>query len=46
LDEFFIFFEEGDEIWEFCSPHEVWEQLMGSSGYILVRENQVKKFIQ
>lgn len=44
-DEFFGFFEDGDEIWEFCSPLEDWEQLMGSEGYVLIKENQVKKIL-
>jgi hypothetical protein len=27
----------GDELWEYNSPREDWDRLMGSSGFVLVR---------
>jgi hypothetical protein len=31
----------GDELWEFCTDRESWEQLMGSAGIELVRGGHV-----
>jgi hypothetical protein len=31
----------GDELWEFCSPKETWENLMGRKGLWLVRDGEV-----
>lgn len=32
---------EGDELWEFCSPIETWENLMGCQGICLVRNEEI-----
>ena len=31
----------GDDVFYYCSEKELWDALMGSEGYILVRERQV-----
>src|SRR6516225_1418820 len=31
----------GDELWEYDSPQEEWDRLMGSEGIALVRDGQV-----
>ena len=33
--------QEGDELWEFCTPRSSWDKLMGLAGYELVRGNGV-----
>jgi len=35
----------GDELWEFCSPAETWENLCGREGIALVRNGQIIRFI-
>jgi hypothetical protein len=32
--------EEGDELWEFSSPKETWEYLMGREGIVLMRKGK------
>lgn len=32
---------EGDEIWEYSTPREEWNQLMGHAGYALVRDGTI-----
>jgi hypothetical protein len=31
----------GDELWEFCTDRESWQQLMGSAGIELIRDGNV-----
>lgn len=33
--------QEGDELWEFCSPPETWVNLMGSEGICIVRDGEI-----
>jgi hypothetical protein len=37
--------QEGDELWEFKSPPETWENLMGRKGIALIRNCQVIAYI-
>jgi hypothetical protein len=37
--------QEGDEVWEFCSPTDTWENLQGRAGYAIVRGSQVVNYI-
>jgi hypothetical protein len=32
--------EEGDELWEFCSPFDSWKHLAGRAGIALVRQGR------
>jgi hypothetical protein len=34
-------FQEGDELWTFCSPMEEWEGRMGWQGVVLVRDGKL-----
>jgi hypothetical protein len=36
---------EGDELWEFTSPHETWVDLAGREGIAMVREGEIVAFI-
>jgi hypothetical protein len=36
---------DGDEVWEFCSPSETWENLQGRAGYAIVRNSRVVSYI-
>ena len=36
-DELLAVMRPGDELWEYDSPREDWDRLMGSSGFALVR---------
>ena len=38
---FYVRIIKGDELWEFDSPAELWEDLAGSAGIALVREGEV-----
>lgn len=31
----------GDELWEYCTSRASWQALMGSAGYLLMREGEV-----
>jgi hypothetical protein len=33
--------QDGDELWEFCSPSESWQRLAGTAGVALVRNGEV-----
>jgi len=33
--------QEGDELWEYCSPPETWENLCGREGVCLVRGEEI-----
>jgi len=37
--------KEGDELWEFCSPDESWQDLAGREGIALIRNRQVIDYI-
>lgn len=37
--------QEGDELWEFSSPPETWQHLMGRAGVALVRDGDVVDFL-
>ena len=36
---------EGDELWEFCSPPETWENLYGRAGFAVVRDSVVIDYL-
>lgn len=44
-NEFMSGHQDEDEIWEYSSPVDYWEKLMGSSGYVRIREGKIFKFI-
>jgi hypothetical protein len=31
----------GDELWEYCSPPETWDELAGRAGYVVVRNGRI-----
>lgn len=33
--------QEGDEIWQFCSPDKFWEKKCGRAGYSIVRNGEI-----
>lgn len=35
----------GDELWEFDTPREFWDQLMGMAGLALVRDGKIVAFV-
>jgi hypothetical protein len=39
--EFLARMHPGDELWEYRTPQEDWDQLMGSSGFVLIRDGQI-----
>ncbi len=36
---------EGDELWEFSSPPETWENMMGRAGIALIRDGRIVDWI-
>jgi hypothetical protein len=42
-NEFMLGYEDRDEIWEYSSTIDEWERLMGSSGYVRIRDGKVIK---
>lgn len=39
--EFKSLMQSGDELWFYSSPQESWDELMGTEGYVIIREGKI-----
>lgn len=44
-NEFMAEYQDEDEIWEYSSPANEWEKLMGSEGYVRIRDGKILKIL-